>query len=208
VAFVLSLPLLPILVFHASTPTAVVALGIYGASVTLLYGTSAAYHLLTRSQRSQWIMRRLDHAMIFVQIAGTYTPVCLLALPAIWGWPLLGTVWTAALVGMAIKLSAKANLMRYSNVLYLAVAWVAILALPALIRHLDGFELAMLGGGGVLYTVGALLFAARLPRLWPPVFGFHEVWHAFTMLAGLAHLGMVWSIAFGQWWPIGGLGAG
>lgn len=198
-AFVASVPLLPLLLLEASTLRAGIALGVYGASVTLLYGTSAAYHILSVSHRSQVIMRRLDHSMIFVQIAGTYTPVCLLALPPNWGWPLLATVWGLAAIGIAVKVSANATLMRLSNVSYLLVAWVAVAAVPALVSNLEVDQLFWLLLGGLLYTGGALLFAVKKPTLWPTVFGFHEVWHLFTILAGLAHLFMVLSITVGYY---------
>ncbi len=194
-SFVVSLPVVIALVLLADSMTAALGLAIYGLSLAALFGTSAAYHLLARTTRAQWIMRRLDHSMIFIKIAGTYTPVCLLALPPAWGRPILVAIWTSALAGVAVKLLAGPRLLRLSNALYIALGWVAIGALPIIAASLSRGELALLVAGGVLYTVGAVLFLCRRPRLWPAVFGYHEVWHGFTVLAAVAHLGMVWSVA-------------
>ena len=193
--FVVSLPVVAALVLVADSMTAAFGLAVYGLSLAALFGTSGAYHVLARTARAQRIMRRLDHSMIFVKIAGTYTPVCLLALPPAWGWPILVAIWTAAIAGVVVKLVAGPQLLRWSNALYIALGWVAIGAFPVIAASLSPTELVLLVLGGVLYTIGAVLFYYRLPRLRPSVFGYHEVWHSFTVLAALAHLGMVWSVA-------------
>ncbi len=194
-SFVISLPIAVALVVLADSLTATVAVAVYGLSLAALFGTSAAYHLLARTERSQHIMRRLDHSMIFIKIAGTYTPVCLLALPSNWGRPIVIAIWSSALLGVAIKLLAGPRLLRWSNVLYIVFGWIAVAALPVIVASLSPVELGLLVIGGVLYTVGALLFASGRPRLRPLVFGYHEVWHSFTVLAAVAHLGMIWSVA-------------
>ncbi len=193
--FVVSLPVVAALVLVADSMTAAFGLAVYGLSLAALFGTSGAYHVLARTARAQRIMRRLDHSMIFVKIAGTYTPVCLLALPPTWGLPILVTIWTAAIAGVTVKLVAGPELLRWSNTLYLALGWVAVVAFPVIASSLSAAELGLLVLGGVLYTIGAILFYYRRPRLRPAVFGYHEVWHSFTVLAALAHLGMVWSVA-------------
>lgn len=193
--FVVSLPVAAALIVLADSLTAALGLAIYGLSLAALFGTSGAYHVLARSPRAQRVMRRLDHSMIFVKIAGTYTPVCLLALPPRWGRPILIAIWTSAVLGVAVKLVAGPRLMRWSNILYIALGWVAIAALPVIVASLSRIELLLLVLGGVLYTVGAVMFTFRWPRLSPSVFGYHEVWHSFTVLAAGAHLGMVWSVA-------------
>jgi hemolysin III len=185
----------PALLLVADSLEASIGLVVYAVSLMLLFGTSAAYHLLARTERAQRIMRKLDHSMIFVLIAGTYTPVCLLALPRSWGLPILVAIWSAAISGVVIKLLAGDWLMRASNVLYILLGWIAVGALPVILKHLTTGEFALLAIGGVLYTIGALLFALRRPRLVPSIFGYHEVWHGFTVLAAVAHFGMVWSVA-------------
>lgn len=194
-SFLLSLPVAVALVLLADSLTAAFSLAVYGLSLAALFGTSASYHLLARSERAQRIMRRLDHSMIFVKIAGTYTPVCVLAMPPAWGRPILVAIWSFAALGVTVKVFAGPELLRWSNVLYIAFGWVAIIALPVIITSLNPVELALLVSGGVLYTVGAILFSCRWPRLRPSVFGYHEVWHGFTVLAAVAHLGMIWSVA-------------
>lgn len=193
--FVLALLATPALLLVADSLEASIGLVVYALSLMLLFGTSASYHLLARTERAQRIMRRLDHSMIFVLIAGTYTPVCLLALPRSWGLPILVAIWSAAISGVVIKLLAGDWLMRASNVLYILLGWIALGALPVILKHLTTGEFLLLAIGGVLYTVGALLFALRRPRLVPSIFGYHEVWHGFTVLAAIAHFGMVWSVA-------------
>ncbi|MEM7275178.1 MAG: hemolysin III family protein [Actinomycetota bacterium] len=193
--FVLSLTAAPILVLAADSVAASVGLAVYALSLMALFGTSAAYHLLARTEKTQRLMRRADHSMIFVMIAGTYTPVCLLALPRSWGIPILVTIWVAAASGVAIKLLAGPWLLRISNLLYLLLGWIAIGALPVILRYLTTTEFTLLAIGGVLYTIGAILFALRVPRLVPSTFGYHEVWHGFTVLAAMAHFAMVWSVA-------------
>ncbi len=185
----------PALLWLATSRTAKVAVTVYLVSMLGLFGTSAGYHLLARTERAQQIMRRLDHSAIFVKIAGTYTPVCLLALPPRWGRSILAAIWLAAAVGIAVKLFGGARLLRLSNALYLAFGWIAVLALPVIIDHLTWSEFALLAVGGMMYTIGAILFYCKRPRLRPMVFGYHEVWHGFTVVAAVAHFAMVWSVA-------------
>lgn len=193
--FLLSLPAGLALLWLADSVTAAIALLVYGLSLAALFGTSAAYHLLARTERAQQIMRRLDHSMIFVQIAGTYTPVCLLALPRGWGYPMLALIWVGATVGVSVKLLGGLRLLRISNALYIVMGWVSLLALPVIIAHLTTGEFVLLVIGGVIYTVGAALFYLQRPALNPTIFGYHEVWHVFTVLAAVAHFGMVWMVA-------------
>jgi hemolysin III len=195
--FVVSLPVAVTLVLLADTATAALGLAVYGASLVGVFGVSGFYHVAARSARAQRIMRRLDHSMIFLKIAGTYTPVCLLALPPAWGRPILAIIWTSAAMGVTVKLAAGPRLLRWSNALYVAAGWVAVVALPVIAASLSALELTLLVAGGILYTLGAVLFSCRLPRLRPAVFGYHEVWHGFTVVAAAAHLGMVWSVAAG-----------
>ena len=194
IGFLISLPAGLALLWVADSVTASVGVVIYALSLMALFGTSAAYHLLARSVGAQRIMRRLDHSMIFLQIAGTYTPICLMALPPRWGRPILVVIWSAAVVGVVVKLVAGDRMLQLSNFLYIGLGWVAIIALPVILRHLSTGEFALLLVGGVTYTIGAVLFYYQLPRLRPAVFGYHEVWHGFTVVAALSHFGMVWLV--------------
>lgn len=195
ISFLVSLPAGLALLWLADSVTTTVALLVYVLGLLALFGTSAAYHLLARSDRAQLMMRRLDHSMIFVQIAGTYTPVCLLALPPEWGRPLLVAIWVGAAFGVMVKLFGGARLLRVSNALYLIMGWLAIGALPVILRYMTTSEFVLLVLGGVMYTIGAVLFYCRRPALKPSTFGYHEVWHGFTVAAAVSHFGMVWLVA-------------
>jgi hemolysin III len=179
------------LVRAAESTEATVAAWVYGISALLLYATSGTYHCFARTQRARRIMQRADHSMIYLLIAGTYTPVCLAALPRTVGLPLLAFIWLLALVGVTCKLLAGPRLMRASSGLYVAMGWVAMVALPSLLDHLRPAELVLLGVGGLLYTIGAVVLYLRRPDPRPAVFGYHEVWHAFTVAAAACHFGAV-----------------
>ena len=158
-----------------------IAVLVYVLSLLALFSTSASYHLLTRSQRAQRTMRQLDHAMVYVLIAGTYTPVCLLALPRNIGVPFLIAIWLAAALGITLKIMWRAH--KTSGAMYLVIGWAALIILPWS-YHMAGFtSLLLFALGGIVYTVGAILFYLQRPQLKPLVFGFHEVWHVFTVVA-------------------------
>ena len=158
-----------------------VAVFVYVASLLALFSTSASYHLFTRTQRAQRTMRQLDHAMVYVLIAGTYTPVCLLALPRNVGVPFLIAIWLAAALGITLKITWRAH--KTSGAMYLVIGWAALIILPWS-YHMAGFtSLLLFALGGIVYTVGAILFYLQRPQLKPLVFGFHEVWHVFTVVA-------------------------
>ena len=183
-AFVASIPGLAWLIADAQGPRAVAAAWIYGLSMVALYFASSTYHLYARSPRARAVLKSLDHSMIFVLIAGTYTPVCLLALRGTFRWVLLGIVWTGALIGVVIKVFAIERYPKLEFSLYLLLGWVAILALPSLPWRPGLFGLAALGG--LLYTAGAVLFALHRPRPVAVWFGYHEFWHLVGVLAGAA----------------------
>jgi hemolysin III len=171
------------LVRSAGSPRAEIAAWIYGVAAVLLYGTSASYHVFTRSPRSRRLMQRADHSMIFVLIAGTFTPMCILAIGGPWRWVLLGCVWAAAVAGMIIKILALDRFPRLGNGLYIAIGWAGLSAMPSLI-HRPGL-LALIVAAGVLYTGGALLFSMKRPRLSVHWFGYHEMWHSVVVVAGI-----------------------
>ena len=158
-----------------------VAVFVYVASLLALFSTSASYHLFTRTQRAQRTMRQLDHAMVYVLIAGTYTPVCLLALPRNIGVVFLIGIWCAALVGITLKITWRAH--KVSGAMYLIIGWAALIILPWAYHRAGFTSLLLFALGGIVYTVGAILFYLQRPKLRPLVFGFHEVWHVFTVVA-------------------------
>jgi hemolysin III len=158
-----------------------VAVFVYVASLLALFSTSASYHLFTRTQRAQRTMRQLDHAMVYVLIAGTYTPVCLLALPRNVGVPFLIAIWCAALLGIVLKIIWRAH--KVSGAMYLIIGWAALIILPWAYHRAGFTSLLLFALGGIVYTVGAVLFYLQRPQLRPLVFGYHEVWHVFTVVA-------------------------
>ena len=158
-----------------------VAVFVYVASLLALFSTSASYHLFTRTQRAQRTMRQLDHAMVYVLIAGTYTPVCLLALPRTIGVVFLIGIWSAAILGIALKITWRAH--KVSGAMYLLIGWAALIILPWAYHRAGFTSLLLFALGGIVFTVGAILFYLQRPQLRPLVFGYHEVWHVFTVVA-------------------------
>ncbi len=164
-----------------------VSIAIYSVTVCGLFGVSALYHRRVWSERGYQTMRRLDHAMIFIFIAGTYTPFCALLLPPSKATLLLIMVWAGALAGAAMSLIWPHAPRWVSAPLYLALGWVAIAVLPDIARNGGITALVLLLAGGAAYSVGAVFYALRRPNPWPTVFGHHEFFHACTLIAALLH---------------------
>jgi len=164
-----------------------VGAAIFGASLILVYGTSASYHCIPWGERMVGLMRRVDHAMIFVLIVGTYTPFCLMALGNAWGIGLLSATAGIAGAGALIRL-VWLNTPRWLAVLpYLAAGWIALVAASQILQRLDAAPLGLLLLGGIAYSVGAVVYARKRPDPWPIVFGYHEVFHSFTIMGSASH---------------------
>ena len=160
---------------------------IYSLTVCGLFGTSTLYHRRIWSERGYQIMRRADHSMIFIFIAGTYTPFCVLLLDPGSATVMLALIWGGALGGVALK-SIWPHLPRWVGApLYLALGWAAVAILPDVLRAGGVAALVLLATGGVIYSVGAIFYALRRPNPWPAVFGHHEFFHACTLVAALCH---------------------
>lgn len=172
------------------------ATAVYALTVVLLFSTSALYHRITWSPRWQSVMARLDHAMIFVFIAGTYTPFAVLSLPPGSGQVVLAVVWIGAIAGMILQVAWLSAPRWLSVPLYLGLGWVAVFVLPQLLRHGGVAAFVLLMCGGVLYTIGAVVYALRRPDPVPHIFGFHEVFHLCTVLAAVCHYIAVWLIVY------------
>jgi hemolysin III len=190
-AFAAAIPAGTLLILMAAGAAARTAAAIYTGTLLAVFGTSAAYHRLAHSYRARRIMQRLDHSMIYLLIAGTYAPICLVALPVAWGVPLLAVVGGFGLLGMIIKLTGWRRVQWLGYALYPIMGWAAIAAAPALSTHLSPIQLGLVVGGGVAYTVGFPILLLRRPDPWPKVFGYHEIWHGFTVLAAVLHFGAV-----------------
>ena len=167
----------------------VYALGLLG-----MFAVSATYHRWVHTMRARELWRRADHATIFAAIAGSCTPICLLALPWGWGLALLIFMWTSCLAGMAIKIAAWRHARIVGGVMYIAVSWVAVAAIPEVWMRFGVFAGVLIIVSGIFYTGGAILLNRQWPKLRPHTFGYHEVWHACTVAAAVCHLGAVWII--------------
>ncbi|MGA2015048.1 MAG: hemolysin III family protein [Solirubrobacteraceae bacterium] len=165
---------------------ATVAGAIYGAGLTALFGGSALYHRWPSPGRVKAVLQRIDHSTIFVFIAASYTPIALLALHGPLGWAILGTAWAGAAAGVTFSLGWIEAPRRLIAGSYLALGWVALLAAPELLDQLGPEPLALLAGGGLLYSAGAIIYARQRPDPWPRWFGFHEIFHALVIVAAAA----------------------
>lgn len=169
------------------TPWHVASFAVFGVSMVLLYGASSLYHLLPVTERLALLFRRLDHSMIYVFIAGSYTPVCLVALRGPAGAWTLGVIWAVALVGVGVKLLWLEPSRWFRVGLYLALGWASVAILPLLLEVFPASGFAWLGAGGGAYTVGSVVYATRRPDPLPRVFGFHEIWHLCVIAGSACH---------------------
>lgn len=192
-AVIASIPLL-IKASHTPGRTHVIALGIFIVSMILLYGASTIYHSLDISPKVNQTLRKLDHMMIFMLIAGTYTPVCLLVLGDRTGWTMLGLVWGIAIVGMLINALWITCPKWFSSLIYIAMGWVCVLAFGKLTSSLPRNAFLLLLAGGVIYTIGGIIYALKLPFFNSRYknFGSHEIFHLFVMGGSLCHYAMMY----------------
>jgi hemolysin III len=191
-AFFVSLAAGVAVVLAASGARAILATSIYAMSVTALFGASALYHRITWSSSTarRW-MRTLDHSMIFVLIAGTYTPFALLVLEGPLATAILVAVWGGAVVGIALKFVWIETPKWLTAGTYVALGWVVVAAFPQLFSALGLIPMMLVAAGGVLYTVGACVYALRRPDPLPAVFGYHEVFHLLVIAAAALQYAVV-----------------
>jgi hemolysin III len=190
-AFVASLAAGGTLVAEAAGARARVAAAVFAGTVAAMFGASALYHRVTWQPRPRRWLRRLDHAMIYALIAGTYTPFGLLALSGAWRYTILGIVWTGASVAIVLKLVWVDAPKWLSAVLALALGWVGIAGFPKIISEVGWSSASLLFAGGVLYSIGAVVYVLRRPDPLPATFGYHEVFHAFVIAAVVLQYGGV-----------------
>ena len=167
-------------------PWHIVTFAVFGTAMVMLYTASTLYHWLPLSEAGVRLWRRIDHCMIFVYIAATYTPICLIPLRGPWGWSLFGSVWALALAGIFVKVFWLHAPRWLSTGLYLGMGWMVIVGVYPLVVSLPAGALWWLLAGGLFYTVGAVVYASR----WPNVarhFGFHELFHVFVMAGSFCH---------------------
>ncbi len=191
-AFIVSVGLGVALVITAPGGRATLAAAVYAACVVTLFGVSALYHRVTwRSADARRWMRRLDHSAIFLLIAGSYTPFALLVIHGTLGDAILAVVWAGALGGVVLKLAWIDAPKRLIALIYVALGWVVVAAGPDLLHELGVVATAMVAAGGLLYTVGAVVYATQRPDPVPAVFGYHEVFHLLVIVAAALQYAVV-----------------
>jgi hemolysin III len=176
-----------VLVVLAEGAAATTGAAVYGAGLCALFGGSALYHRWRWDPRWRPLLRRVDHSTIFVFIAASYTPVGLVVMEGPMQVVVLSVVWAGALAGVVFSLAWIDAPRGLVAALYVALGWVAVLALPQLVDRMAAAPLILIGVGGVLYTTGAVVYARRRPDPWPETFGFHEIFHAFVIAAAVCH---------------------
>lgn len=182
VGFSVSLVLGTLLIIGAGGASERVAASVFAGSVAVCFGLSALYHRVNWRPRVRLWMRRADHAGVYLLIAGTYTPICLLALEGAWRFVVLSLVWLAAAVAIVFKFTWVGAPKWLAAVIGIALGWAGVVLLPQLATRLHLAAIVLLAAGGIAYTVGAVIYARGRPDPVPTVFGYHEVFHALTIV--------------------------
>ena len=184
-----------LLIVGWSTPAKIISLLVYGISLILMFSASATYHMVQAKDKVLVILRKLDHSAIYLLIAGTYTPFCVNAFDGFWKWGMLSIIWSLAAIGIIVKVFyIKAP--RWLNAgIYVMMGWLCMGAAGQMLATLPVWVFAWLLAGGVIYTLGAVVYITKVFNFFPGVFGFHETWHIFVLLAAIAHYVAVMGVA-------------
>lgn len=175
-------------------PAHTAALAVYGISLVSLFSASAAYHCAVVKPATLQKLRKFDHSAIYLLIAGTYTPFCVIAFTGFWQWGMLAIIWSLAAAGIIAKLFI-INTPRWVTAgLYIAMGWLSVFAITEFQRQLAPISIALMLAGGLLYTLGAVIYITRKGNFFPGVFGFHELWHVAVMLGAATHYAAVYSL--------------
>ena len=186
--------LIVLLVIGWNKPAKAISLAIYGISLITMFSASATYHMVRVREKALEIFRKVDHAAIYLLIAGTYTPFCINAFSGFWKWGLLAIIWSLALAGIGVKIFV-IRAPRWVNAgIYLIMGWLCVAAIGQIVL-LPAWVLVWMIIGGVVYTLGAVVYMTKIFNFVPGVFGFHEVWHVFVLLAAAAHFVAVLGVA-------------
>jgi hemolysin III len=186
IATVVAIAAAVVVVTLAPTARTIVALCVYGAGLIALFGASALYHRWPGPPRFKPLLQRIDHSTIYAFIAASYTPIAVVLLHGTLAWMILVVAWVGAAAGVTFTLGRSKAPRTVVAGSYLALGWTAVIAIPQLLQLLSLVPLVLLGGGGLLYTAGAIVYATQRPDPWPRTFGFHEVFHGLVLLAAAA----------------------
>ena len=178
-----------LLVSRAADAPAVAALSVYGGTMILMFTTSAFHHV---AHAEEGFFRRLDMSAIYLFIAGSYTPFCVLALPRAWGVPMLLLIWGLALAGVMMRWTLPKTPRWITASLYLGMGWISLLGIYPLVQAVGWMPAIMLCVGGVVYSVGAIVYARGSPDPWPKYVGYHGLWHVFVLVGAGIHFTIVW----------------
>jgi len=173
-------------------PWHIVTFSIFGGGMILLFTASTLYHWLPLSERGIRVLRRIDHSMIFFYIAATYTPICLIPLRGPWGWSIFGVIWGLALAGVGLKVFWLHAPRWFSTGIYLAMGWLALVGIYPLVQNLEVGALSWLVAGGLIYSLGAVIYAIKWPDPFPRKFGFHEIFHLFVIGGSACHFALMY----------------
>jgi hemolysin III len=187
--------LIALLIVGWSTPAKIISLLVYGISLIAMFSASATYHMVRAKDKVLVILRKLDHSAIYLLIAGTYTPFCVNAFDGFWKWGMLSIIWSLAAIGIIVKVFyIKAP--RWLNAgIYVMMGWLCMGAAGQMLATLPIWVFAWLLAGGIIYTLGAVVYITKVFNFFPGVFGFHEAWHIFVLLAAIAHYVAVMGVA-------------
>lgn len=165
----------------------IISFSIFGGSLILLYTASTLYHLICISDKGVRVLRKIDHMMIYILIAGTYTPICLIPLRGGWGYSLLAIIWGIAIVGITLKLLWFDAPRWLYTLFYLIMGWLVVIAFWPMVKVIPTAGIVWMVTGGVLYSIGAAIYGTKWPKLNFKLFGFHEVFHVFVLLGSFSH---------------------
>jgi hemolysin III len=168
-------------------PWHIVTFSIFGGGMILLYTASTLYHWLPVGERGVRVLRRVDHSMIFFYIAATYTPICLIPLRGPWGWSIFGVIWGLAIGGIVMKIFWITAPRWLSTGIYLAMGWLVLVGVYPLVKAMSPASLVWLVAGGLVYSLGAVIYALKWPNPFPRHFGFHEIFHLFVIGGSVCH---------------------
>jgi hemolysin III len=180
-----------IIILSKDNISKLITMTIYGLSVISLYGASSIYHWVKTTPQKELLLKRIDHIAIYFLIAGTYTPVFYFGLEGAWRWAMLISVWSLAVIGMALKIWFIHAPRYVSSAFYVSLGWIALVPFMQLIKHLQLGAIILMAVGGVMYTMGAVIYATKIFDFFPKRFGFHEIFHLFIAAGSIVHFMMI-----------------